>query len=89
MHLYKRRNKAPIEAYKLTVENMSKLAEWCKGSVKGTSLPPEDRIVQFYSPYYPAGECDVEIGDYIVKEGDQFSVYNDHAFNKHFESLGE
>lgn len=89
MNLYRRKSTAPIEAYQLTIDNMEKLAEWCKGSIKGTKLSPEKRIVQFYNQYYPAGECDVEVGDWIVKDGVQFSVYNDYAFNEVFISIGE
>lgn len=54
-----------VEAYKLTVENMDKLEEWCHGSIRGTKLPARERVIKLWTY---EGEMIAELGDYIVKE---------------------
>lgn len=41
------------------------LADWCRGSVRGTSLPADERIIQI-------GEMEASFGDWIICEEGRF-----------------
>lgn len=86
----KYRMKQPsIEARQLTVDNMEELARWCNGSIKGTSLPPEDRIIQIQSHFHN-GELDLEVGDWIILFGSMtFHGLGDAYFRENFILIGE
>ena len=55
-----------VEARQLTVHNMAEIEAWCRGSVKGTTLPISERVIDFYTN---KGEIRVELGDWVVKDG--------------------
>lgn len=40
------------------------LAEWCNGKLRGTMLPPEQRLIEIYTL---EGEMDARVGDWIIK----------------------
>ena len=43
---------------------MTALERWCGGSIRGTRLIPEDRLLQIYTP---EGEMNARVGDWIIK----------------------
>ena len=53
-----------IEAKQLTISNLESLEQWCKGSIKGRALPPEERVIDIWTL---EGEMRAEIGDWIIK----------------------
>ena len=59
-----RKKPVEVEAHKLTVENMDFVENWCKGSIKGVSLPIEERCIDIQTL---EGEMRAEIGDYVIK----------------------
>lgn len=79
------RAKTEVEAAKVTVSNMTRVEDWCKGSIKGTSLPPEERVIEVQTL---AGEMTAEIGDYIVKfpQG-EFYILTEDTFNSLYERI--
>jgi hypothetical protein len=52
-----------IEARLLTTANIQELESWCKGSIKGTSLPLRERVIDIQTL---EGEMLANIGDYII-----------------------
>lgn len=75
------------EAHRVTVEDMEKIAQWCRGSIKGTKLPPEHRIIEIFCSYVQSELC-AEVGDWIVSYGSQgFSVISNEAFNDIYERI--
>lgn len=61
---YYRKKPVVIEARELTVDNLEELEAWCKGSIKGTKLPREQRVIDIQTL---EGEMRAEIGNYIIK----------------------
>lgn len=53
-----------IAVVQLTIDNMLFVEEWCHGSIKGTKLSPQDRIIHIQTL---EGEMTANIGDYIIK----------------------
>lgn len=56
-----------VEARQLTVNNLTEMAAWCNGCVRGVKLPEKDRCIDFWSNDH---ERRAEIGDYITKRED-------------------
>lgn len=85
MHYYRPRQ-CDIVAHQLTVNNLEELASWCKGSIKGTKLPPERRELEIYTA---DAEYSAEIGDFIVYnvDTDSFSICSEKDFNKLYEKI--
>ena len=59
-----RKKPVVIEAEQLTIENMSVLEAWCGGSIKGTKLPINERIIHIQTL---EGEMTANIGDFIIQ----------------------
>lgn len=53
-----------IEAYLLTTDNIEFVEKWCKGSIKGMSLPLQERIIHIQTL---EGEMTARIGDYVIR----------------------
>lgn len=53
-----------VSAIQLTAENMPQVEQWCNGSIKGTKLPVNERIININTL---EGEMTANIGDYIIK----------------------
>lgn len=71
-----------VDARRLNVDNIRAVEMWCGGSIKGTSLPPEDRCIDVQTSY---GEVRADIGDWIVHlYGDLYIKLDDIDFNKVF-----
>lgn len=63
-----------VEARQLTVHNMAEIEAWCRGSVKGSALPISEQVIDFNTN---KGEIRVELGDWVVKDGNgKFSKYD-------------
>lgn len=76
----------PFEAWQFTLkdaENYKSIEDWCMGSLKGTMIPAEDRVIELRSvdDYATA-----RVSDYIVRTGpNSFSVMTLERFNDRFE----
>lgn len=75
------------EAVQVTTGNLEEVAEWCGGSVRGTKLPAEDRVVQWYS-FFNDCQYACGIGGYVVKLKDRdFIPCDDDVFDGRYEIL--
>lgn len=59
-----RKKPVVIEAQRVTVNNLDQIANWCRGSVKGTKLPLHERVVDIQTL---EGEMRADVGDWIIK----------------------
>lgn len=59
-----RKKPVVIEAHKLTIDNMDFVENWCGGSIKGISLPIEERCIDIQTL---EGEMSAKIDDYVIK----------------------
>lgn len=59
-----------VEAVLLSTDNIKEVERWCKGSIKGTSLPVHEQVIEMYTP--DDGEVTAEIGDMVVKFSDGY-----------------
>lgn len=60
-----RKKPVVIEAEKLSVTNIDRLEEWCRGSIKGTKLPKDMQVIDIQTN---EGEMRASMGDWIIKE---------------------
>jgi hypothetical protein len=77
----------PFEARLVTINNLEEIARWCNGAVKGTKLPAEQRIIQWYEQNTIDGghELEVRVGCWLVKWGSQgFHALTNEQLHKHF-----
>ncbi|MBU0978090.1 MAG: hypothetical protein KKD18_06750 [Nanoarchaeota archaeon] len=58
-----RKKPVVIEAKRLSISNMEEIEEWCHGSIKGTSLPIQERVIDIQTL---EGEMRAGIGDWII-----------------------
>lgn len=78
-----------VEAVQVTVDNLEKVAEWCQG-ILDTDFHPEDEVGKVFirvKVKHPlnARQTKAYLGDWVLKAGEGFKVYNDVAFEKSFE----
>lgn len=59
-----RKKEIVIEAVQLTIDNIEKVAKWCKGQIKGIKLPLEERVIDIQ---ILEGEIRANYGDWILK----------------------
>lgn len=87
------RKQFPVDAVRVTAENMYEVAAWCHGDVdvektpaRGSSPEREDKFVKVRvnRPLTPR-QTQAFIGDWVLYAGTGFKVYTDKAFNKSFE----
>lgn len=65
---------ATVEAYRFPSASLTEqeaYASFCGGRVRGTCLPPEDRIVQIDTPF---GELEARVGDWIVRLSQDYYI---------------
>lgn len=74
-----------IEAIRLTVDNLEEVEKFCKGKLKGTLLPPEQQVIEFYN--YLGVEDELEVGEYLVKTEIGFIKFRDNSFSKSFDRI--
>ena len=53
------------DARPVTIQNITELSEWCRGSIKGTKLPPHEQAIDFHSN--DVGHR-AEVGEWITKD---------------------
>jgi hypothetical protein len=82
--LYQPKTNDYIEAHIVSVENMTAVAAWCCGLIKGTKLPARDRAI-YIQP--PDGEEIASVGDVIADIGGVFHVYNQGTFLKLYQEV--
>lgn len=87
------RKQFPVDAVRVTAENMDEVAAWCHGEVdvektpaRGGSPEREDKFVKV-RVHRPLTDRQTKafIGDWVLYAGTGFKVYTDKAFNKSFE----
>lgn len=59
-----RKKPVVIEAHQLLPDNLEQLERWCKGSIKGTKLPRNERCIDIQTF---EGEMRVHMFDWIIK----------------------
>lgn len=78
-----------IEAIMISTETLEIAERWCNGSIKGTKLPRNERVVEFWCPYRET-EMIAQQGDYIVKLANgAFDVYPRALFQYLFEDIDD
>lgn len=71
-----------VEARRLTADNMCELEVWCGGSIKGTRLPLEERVIDIQTL---EGERRACIGDWIIQGSEgEFYPCKQSAFEKQY-----
>lgn len=59
-----RKKPVVVEANLLTEDNLYTMETWCNGSIKGTKLPKNQRVIHIQTL---EGEMEANIGDWIIK----------------------
>lgn len=75
-----------VEARRLTVGNLAEIESWCGGSIRGTRLLPEQRVLQYTTH---GVEYEASVGDWIVKAANLGTVWHlsDRNFRATFQAL--
>ena len=73
-----------FEIVKLTENNLEEVEIWTNGSIKGTYLSRDQRVIDIQNS---KGELRVEIGDIILKIGNDFIVIQENVFKTIFEEI--
>lgn len=60
-----------VTARQVTIETMVDIASWCGGAIKGTKLPPADRVIELVSY---GEEHQAKVGDWIIRIAHDRSV---------------
>lgn len=74
-----------VDAIRVTEENLEEIAELCKGSVRGTRLPPKDRIIEFHNKLHDS-TLHVNVGEWLMKGKDEGDFYpcKDEVFSQKY-----
>jgi hypothetical protein len=82
-----RKKPVVVEAHRLTINNINKIAEWCRGSVKGIKLPIEEQVIDIETL---EGTMRADVGDWIIKGvNGEFYPCKPDIFEKSYEPVGE
>ncbi len=73
-----------FEIVKLTENNLEEVEIWTNGSIKWTYLSRDQRVIDIQNS---KGELRVEIGDIILKIGNDFIVIQENVFKTIFEEI--
>ncbi len=81
----------PVDAVRVTAENISDVSEWCTGEVRTIQKPGETTEekhikVRVHQPLTDR-RTQAFIGDWVLSVGPGFKVYTNTAFRKSFEDL--
>lgn len=84
-----------VEAVRVTHSNMEEAAEWCGGEIRtADTTKPGDRAVSAaryikVKAHLPLNENQTKafIGDWILRGGGGYKVYNPNAFERHFDRV--
>lgn len=76
----------PVDAIRVTEENIEQVADWCHGVVKDANLPATNATYIELSVSHPTGRRTAKAfpGDWIVTVKGSFKVYNHRAFEATF-----
>jgi len=82
------RKSFPVEAIQVTPDNMEQVAKWCAGNIQEDG-EKEGHLSRTYIKVrvaYPINERQTQayLGDWVLKSGRSFKVYNNSAFEKSF-----
>lgn len=73
-----------IEAVQITPDNLESVEAWCRGSIKGTKLPREERCIDIQTL---EGEMRADMGDWVIKGvAGEFYPCKPHIFAKTYEA---
>jgi len=75
-----------IEAIQVTADNISEVAEWCRGAVKLTDDDKWHIKLHVYRPL-TLRQTMAFVGDWVLLAGSNFKIYTDKAFTKSFEKV--
>lgn len=75
------RKSFPVDAIQVTSENMTEVAEWCKGTINDEGVYIS---VDVKNPL-TTKQTQAFVGDWVLKAPKGFKVYTDRAFSKNFE----
>ena len=87
MHAYAPKRQ-DVVARVLTEANIGELEKWTEGSIKGTSLPAKDRVLDIWDTFTDS-ELRVNMGEVIVycAGTNRWEVFTLDQFNMLFEEL--
>lgn len=76
-----------VEAIQVTEENLTQVAEWCQGTLETEGdLPGMKQLIRVKVKHpLNARQTKAYVGDWVLKAGEGFKVYNQVAFDKSFE----
>lgn len=76
-----------VEAVQVTEENIEAVAEWCDGKIEfETDVPGSKQLIRVKVKHpLNARQTKAYVGDWVLKAGEGFKVYNQVAFDKSFE----
>jgi hypothetical protein len=77
-------NDITIHAMQLTEDNHDLISKYCNGSIRGTKLPPSERIVQFY---FDDAEHEINVGDWLVLYFTKKNVIRQVWKTEHFQTV--
>lgn len=70
------------------LDAQERMADWCKGRLRGTKLPAQDRIIQIDT--LDGGEAEANFGDWILREASgRFRVLPEAELRKLYDGLPE
>ena len=72
-----------VEAVCVTAENMSEVAEWCKGHIQQNDNATNYVKVGVIRPLN-VRQTEAYVGDWVLKAGTSFKVYTAKGFEKSF-----
>lgn len=79
-----------VEAVRVTEENMSEIAEWCKGEVSGANPAPSGQTGRYIkvNATRPVNERQTQafVGDWVLKSPgkETYKVYTNRSLNQSF-----
>lgn len=83
------RKSFPVDAVRVTVENLAEVAEWCNGEIHedttsdNPTFHPQYVKVRVQNPLTPR-QTQAYVGDWVLYAGKGYKVYTNKAFIKSF-----
>jgi len=78
-----------VEAVQVTAENMMEVSKWCQGRVVNANGDEERHIKVRVLRVLDERQTKAFVGDWVLYAGNGYKVYNNKAFQKSFEPVGE
>jgi hypothetical protein len=77
-----------VDAVRVTSDTIAEIALWCSGTVKLADIIKPNRSSNYILVDVPKAtnqrQREAYVGDWVLKIGNEFRVYADHAFRKNF-----